>query len=57
MLDVYDAAGQKVLAQTITAGRAGTTSLDLSKLQAGVYIVKVNAGNFSSTQKLVVQHR
>jgi hypothetical protein len=56
-LDVYDAAGQKVLEQTITVGRAGTTRLDLSKLQAGVYIVKVNAGNFSSTQKLVVQHR
>jgi hypothetical protein len=56
-LDVYDAAGQKMLSQTITAGRVGTTSLDLSKLQAGVYIVKVNAGSFSSTQKLVVQHR
>jgi hypothetical protein len=56
-LDVYDAAGQKVLARTIAAGRVGTTSLDLSKLQAGVYIVKVSAGDFSSTQKLVVQHR
>jgi hypothetical protein len=56
-LDVYDAAGQKVLAQTIVAGRAGTTSLDLSKLQSGVYIVKVDAGSFHGTQKLVVQHK
>jgi hypothetical protein len=56
-LDVYDAAGQKVLAQTIAGGRVGTTSLDLSKLQAGVYIIKVDAGDFSGTQKFVVQHR
>jgi hypothetical protein len=56
-LDVYGATGQKVLSQTIAAGRVGTTSLDLRKLEAGVYIVKVNAGDFSSTQKLVVQHQ
>jgi len=56
-LDVYDAAGQKVFSQTIAAGRAGTASLDLRKLQAGVYVVKVNANGFSKTQKLVVQHQ
>jgi hypothetical protein len=53
--DLYDVTGRQVLARTIAAGRAGTASLDLRRLEAGVYIVKVNAGDFSTTQKLVVQ--
>lgn len=54
-LDVYDATGQKVLSQTIAAGRTGTANLDLRALQAGVYVVKVKTDGFSTTQKLVVE--
>jgi hypothetical protein len=56
-LDVYDATGRGVLSQTIAAKRAGTAALDLRELKAGVYMVKVKADGFTSTQKLVVQHQ
>jgi hypothetical protein len=56
-LDVYDAAGEKVLSQTMAAGRTGTASLDLRKLNAGVYTVRVKADGFNRTQKLVIQHQ
>jgi hypothetical protein len=55
-LDVYDVTGREVLTQTIAAGRTGTASLDLRKLEAGVYMVKVKTNGFSTTQKLVVEH-
>jgi hypothetical protein len=54
-LAVFDVAGRTVLTQTLAAGRTGTASLDLRKLEAGVYLVKVTTEGFSSTQKLVVQ--
>jgi hypothetical protein len=53
---VFDVAGRTVLNQTIAAGRTGTASLDLRQLEAGVYLVKVTAEGFSTTQKLVVEH-
>jgi len=53
-LTVYDVAGRRVLAQT-TRGGAGTASLDLRKLKAGVYLVGVTTEGFSTTQKLVVE--
>jgi|GEM_PF-2609984 len=55
-LYVYDVTGRTVLTQTLAAGRTGTAGLDLRKLDAGVYLVKVAAEGFSTTQKLVVQH-
>jgi hypothetical protein len=55
-LNVFDVAGRTVLNQTIAAGRTGTASLDLRQLEAGVYLVKVTAAGFSTTQKLVVEH-
>ena len=53
-LDVYDVTGRCVRSQTIPVGRVGTVALDLRKLQAGVYVVKVETDGFSKTQKLVV---
>jgi photosystem II stability/assembly factor-like uncharacterized protein len=47
----FDAAGRIVARQTATKGM---NFLPLSK--AGVYMVKVTADGFSTTQKLVVQH-
>jgi hypothetical protein len=55
-LNVFDVTGRTVLAQTLAAGRTGTASLDLRKLEAGVYLVKVTTEGFSTTQKLVVEH-
>jgi len=55
-LRVFDVTGRAVLSQTLAAGRTGTASLDLRKLEAGVYLVKVTADGFSTTQKLVVEH-
>ena len=55
-LNVFDVTGRTVLTQTMAAGRTGTASLDLRKLGAGVYLVKVTAEGFSTTQKLVVEH-
>jgi hypothetical protein len=55
-LYVYDVTGRTVLTQTLAAGRTGTAGLDLRKLDAGVYLVKVATEGFSTTQKLVIQH-
>jgi hypothetical protein len=55
-LSVCDVTGRTVLEQTLATGRTGTASLDLRKLGAGVYLVKVTAEGFSTTQKLVVEH-
>ncbi len=55
--NVFDVTGRMVLEQTLAARRTGTAGLDLRKLEAGVYLVKVTAEGLSSTQKLVVQHR
>jgi len=52
---VYDATGRAVLNRTIEGIGSGTEVLDLRELKAGVYMVKVKADGFSSTQKLVVE--
>jgi hypothetical protein len=54
-LNVFDVAGRTVLSRTMTAGRTGTASLDLRKLEAGVYVVKISTEGFSTIQKLVVE--
>jgi hypothetical protein len=55
-LNLFDVTGRTVLSQTLAAGRTGTASLDLRKLEAGVYVVKVASEGFSTTKKLVVEH-
>jgi hypothetical protein len=55
VLSVWDVTGQTVLEQPLAAARAGTASLDLRRLAAGVYLVRVTTDGFSVTQKLVVQ--
>jgi len=54
-LDVYDVTGRAVLSRTIAPRGIGTEAFDLRELKAGVYMVKVKADGFSSTQKLVVE--
>jgi hypothetical protein len=52
---VCDVAGRTVTAQTMAAGRSGSAPLDLRRLSAGVYLVKISSDSFSATQKLVLQ--
>ena len=54
-LYVYDVTGRAVVARSLLATRSGSTNLDLRNLSAGVYLVKLSAGDFISTHKLVVQ--
>jgi hypothetical protein len=51
---VCDVTGRIVLTGTVT-GRKGSTALDLRRLNAGVYLVKVTSADCTVTQKLVVQ--
>jgi Secretion system C-terminal sorting domain len=55
-LNLFDVAGRTVLSRTLTLGRSGTANLDLRRLKAGVYVVKVTTEGFSTTQKLVAEH-
>ena len=54
-LSVYDVAGQRVMATTLTLGRSGSANLDLRHLAGGVYLVKLSGNGFATSQKLVVQ--
>jgi hypothetical protein len=53
-LNVCDVTGRTILSRLL-AGRTGSSNLDLRTLEAGVYLVKVTAGTYSTTQKLVVE--
>jgi hypothetical protein len=52
-VSVSDVTGRCVLAAA--GGRRGEMSLDLGRLAAGVYLVKVASGTSAVTEKLVVQ--
>jgi len=52
---VFGADGRALLTRSLqTCGVNGTYPLDLSKLGAGVYVVRLQSGGRSATQKLVV---
>ncbi len=52
---VYDATGRELVSSQKIAGRTGAVSLDLRRLAAGIYLVRLEAAGFSSTSKLVVE--
>jgi hypothetical protein len=53
-VEVFDATGRCVL-QTSRSARAGLLHLDLRAARAGVYLVRLAAGNSSVTRKLVIE--
>ena len=53
-LNVYDATGRSVLAMAFNTGRTGSTPLDLHRFSAGVYLVRLSAPGFTSTQRLII---
>ncbi|MFO7650057.1 MAG: T9SS type A sorting domain-containing protein [bacterium] len=52
---VFDVTGRAVAGRSLALGRAGTVSVDLRELAAGVYLVKLSSDGFTGTQKLVVE--
>jgi hypothetical protein len=54
-LNVFDVTGRTVLTQTLAAGRTGTAGLDLRKLEAGVYLVKVTTDEGGTGKRLPAQ--
>ncbi|MFO7637909.1 MAG: T9SS type A sorting domain-containing protein, partial [bacterium] len=54
---VFDAAGRAVYSTRAPGEQTtGTISLDLRALSAGVYVVKLDAGELSATARLVLQN-
>jgi hypothetical protein len=53
---VYDVTGRSVLSWSIVATRTGALSLDVRHLSAGVYLVRLDADEYTATRKLVIQH-
>lgn len=50
---IYDMNGRKVFSQSVEIGNQ--VSLDASQLSAGVYLVKVDGGNYTFTTKLIMR--
>ncbi|HPF11555.1 MAG TPA: T9SS type A sorting domain-containing protein [Flavobacteriaceae bacterium] len=48
-VQIFDVLGKQVMNQTVTNG------LNISKLNSGIYLVKISQGNTSETKKLVVK--
>ncbi|MBA6151594.1 T9SS type A sorting domain-containing protein [Gelidibacter maritimus] len=49
-IEIYDVLGKKILATSLFG-----KELNISKLTAGIYILKIKEGNNSATRKLVVK--
>jgi hypothetical protein len=54
-LSVSDVTGRVVMTRTLAASRTGAAGLDLRGLSAGVYLVKLSADGYTTSQKLVVE--
>ena len=54
-LRIIDVAGRMLVEVNTLATRTGSVSLDLCHLSAGGYMVELQIGDFTATQKLVVQ--
>jgi hypothetical protein len=54
-LSVNDVTGRVVMTRTLVASRSGAAGLDLRGLSAGVYLVKLTADGYTTSQKLVVE--
>jgi hypothetical protein len=53
VLTIYDALGRVVLR---SASPDGPVAVDVGRLNDGVYLVRVDAGGTSRTEKIVIQH-
>ena len=55
MLSVFDVSGRTVQTRSVLASRAGTVSLDLRDLAAGIYLVQLDADGYTETNKLIIE--
>ncbi|MEO0081490.1 MAG: T9SS type A sorting domain-containing protein [candidate division WOR-3 bacterium] len=55
LVTVFDVAGRAVEQQAFSANRTGAMTLDVRRLPAGIYLVRLDAEGLTRTQKLVVQ--
>jgi hypothetical protein len=54
-ITVYDVTGRSVLKRSVLASRSGAVGIDVRSLSAGIYLVRLDADDFTATRKLVVQ--
>jgi hypothetical protein len=55
-LSVFDVTGREVTSRSLVATRTGAINLDLRSLSNGVYLVQLDADDYTTARKLVVQH-
>ena len=55
-LSVFDVTGRQMTSRSLVATRTGAISLDLRSLSNGVYLVRLDADDYTTSRKLVVQH-
>ncbi|MCU0435358.1 MAG: T9SS type A sorting domain-containing protein [Bacteroidia bacterium] len=54
VIQVFDLTGKQVHSQTLFGSEMISTSVDLSTLGAGIYMLRVTNGDFAYTQKVIV---
>jgi len=55
-LSVFDVTGRQMTSRSLVATRTGAVSLDLRHLSNGVYLVRLDTDDYTTSRKLVVQH-
>jgi hypothetical protein len=55
MLELWNVAGVRVVARILPPRSAGSVTLDASELSAGVYVLRLHAGNLLVSRKVIVQ--
>jgi hypothetical protein len=55
-VEIYDLTGKRILDRTLTV-EVGSVSaiLELNEVPSGVYLMRVTAGSFVKTERIVVQ--
>ncbi|MDG1962739.1 MAG: T9SS type A sorting domain-containing protein [Flavobacteriaceae bacterium] len=52
-VSIYDMNGRRVWQNTLTLGHH--TQIDASALSSGIYLIKIDGGNYSHTTKLIIR--
>ena len=53
-ISIVDIAGREVMSQSVKV--SGSTRVDVSALQQGVYLIKITTGDVQHVEKLILQH-
>jgi hypothetical protein len=55
-VSVFDVAGREVASRNLVATRTGAVDLDVRSLSNGIYLVRLDADDYTVSGKLVIQH-